>query len=139
MSQTESKMPNLIRAVPLAVGLVSYTACGVVLSLGNDWVRWAVVILLAVAVAMLARPSKKLGRRLLECFWKGLLVSLLLVGISLAAAWIGDRQQFFDDGGPIAVFLIIEIFVGLPMVVLSMVFAGIASVGSRLAAKPASA
>ena len=125
-------MPKFVRAIPLTAVLVSYTVCGALLWLGNGWVRWAHIILMAAAISLACTPSLNLLQRVFRGVWIGLLVSLLLVGLSLTIGWIGDRQHFFDDGGPIAGLLIVEFYVGLPMVALAVVFSAAAPVRSRL-------
>jgi hypothetical protein len=124
--------PKFFRSIPLAVMVVSYAVCGALQWLGNDWVRWAHIVLMAVAISLVSRPSMNLGQRVLRGLSISALVSLLLVGLGLAIGWVEDRPHFFDDGGPFAALLVTEFYVGLPMIALATAFGAMAPLGSRL-------
>jgi hypothetical protein len=125
-------MPKLIRVMPLAAVLVSYAVSAALLWLANDALRWAHIVLLAAAIALVTRPSKNLPERVFGGLSIGVLISLLLVGVGLACGWVKDRQHFLDDGGPVGALFVTEFYVGLPMIVLAMVLSGLAHVRSLL-------
>jgi hypothetical protein len=121
--------------MPLAIVLASFAVFAALQWLGNDWARWAHIVLLAAAISLTSTPTMSLGRRALRGLWIGIFVSLLLVSFGLSVGWIEDRPHFFDDGGPIAALLIIEFYVGLPMMALATAFSTLAPVWLGVAKK----
>jgi hypothetical protein len=107
--------------MPLAMVLASFTVFDAMQWLENGWARWAYIAFLAAAISLTSTPAMSFGQRALRGLWVGIVISLLVVGLSLGVGWIEDRPHFFDDGGPLAALLIIGFYVGLPTVALATV------------------
>jgi hypothetical protein len=115
--------------------LTSFTACGAMMWFENDAVVWLHVVLLAAAFSILSGPDPRPLRRAGRALLIGLATLVMLVLIALGVGWIADRTQFFSDGGPAAVVLVIGAYIGLPAAFLGAVVGGLVPPTMWLAAK----
>lgn len=128
-------MSRAARVTPLAVALMSFTACGVLMWFTNEAVIWLHIAMLAAAFAIVSGPEARSVRRAGRALLIGLMTSVALVTIGLVSGWMTDRGHFFDGGGPLGVVLVIEAYVGMPAALLGAVFAGLTGPTMRLASK----
>ena len=120
-----TRHPGYIRFAPLVILLLTFTISGAVGWTGNDVIRWGHVILLGSATSLLSvGPRTRLGR-VLRGLVVGFAVSLVLVAIGLVVGWVRAPTNFYNDGGPIGALLVIEFYLGLPLIVLAGLFSAL--------------
>jgi hypothetical protein len=90
----------------------------------NDVVVWFHIVMLAAAFTILSGPESRPLRRAGRALLIGATTSIALVTIALAVGWITDDRHFFHDGGPLALMIVIEVYVGVPAALLGAVWPG---------------